>query len=137
MDTIALRRAAKMSSPSNASRFNHALLFLQAYFKILPVGVARVGSWNYAHCYDLTARHYPDIPEKARSIKREQAHLELVQLYMHSVGAISFRELNKIFGWGKIYIEKVISELVQIDVLRRGLEMKDQYGEWVALKILA
>lgn len=46
LDTIALRKAIRMTNRVSDSRFNRAIADLQADFKVLPVGVARAGAWN-------------------------------------------------------------------------------------------
>ena len=63
LDTIALRKAARLSSPENEGRFNKALADLQADFKLVPVAVTEAGAWHYAFAYDIVARHYPELPE--------------------------------------------------------------------------
>jgi hypothetical protein len=133
LDTIALRRVTHMTSRSSDSRFNRALLTLQTDFKILPVGVARVGAWKYAHTYDIVARHYPEIPEDSRLINEKQARVKLIRLYLESVGAISLREITKLFRWKPRDVEEAVNELVQAEILKRGLEMKNSRGEWVGL----
>ena len=40
--------------------------------KILPIGVAEAGAWNYAFVYEILQRHFPDLPEQAQPIKRSE-----------------------------------------------------------------
>jgi len=63
------------------SEFNKALEVLQKDFKILPVGVAKVGAWKYAFIYEIVTRHYPDLAEKARFIGEGEARTKLAELY--------------------------------------------------------
>src|SRR5512133_3773491 len=56
LNTLDLRKTAKLSNAKD-SEFNKALEYLQRDFKILPVGVAQVGSWNYSHIYQIVTRH--------------------------------------------------------------------------------
>jgi hypothetical protein len=53
IDTVALRREARMTSKESDSRFNRAITDLQVDFKIVPVGVAQAGAWNYAFIYEV------------------------------------------------------------------------------------
>ena len=69
LDSISLRKAARMTS-AKESEWNRALEDLQKDFKILPVGVAEVGAWKYAFIYQITARHYPDLPEQCACDQR-------------------------------------------------------------------
>jgi hypothetical protein len=61
LHTIDLRRMARMNNAKD-SEFNKALEILQSDFKILPIGVAKAGSWNYAFIYEITARYWPVQP---------------------------------------------------------------------------
>jgi hypothetical protein len=51
LDTVRLRREARMAAESAKSRFDRALVDLQVGLKVLPIGVARTGAWEYAFTY--------------------------------------------------------------------------------------
>ena len=133
LDTIALRKAARMTSQESDSRFNKALTDLQADFKIVPTGVAQVGAWNYAFFYEITARQYPELLDLARPISERQARLKLAELYFASVGAARRNELAKLFGWRPPQIETVLSILVGAGSLQSGFELAGKTGEWFAI----
>ncbi len=141
LHTIDLRRMARMSNAKD-SEFNKALEILQADFKILPIGVAKVGSWNYAFTYEIAARYWPDLPEKARYINEAEARSKLLDLYFHSVGAVQLREVKKLFQWEAALIERTLKQLVDtgkvVDKVTR--EDKPQSGgqasAWLALEEL-
>src|SRR5204862_1215453 len=84
LNTVDLRKAARLTSKQSDSEFNKALEVLQADFKILPVGVAQAGAWKYAFIYEITAQHYPDLPEQARGIGEAEAREKLAELYFRS-----------------------------------------------------
>lgn len=111
LDTLRLRKEAHLSSPGNDARFNKALTDLQADFKILPVGVAEVGAWRYAFIYDLTARKFPSIVEKARWISEETAYATILLTYLTSVGAATFQHIYKVFLWNTTWIHKTLAHL--------------------------
>ena len=46
-----LRREARRRAESAKSRFDRALVELQVRLKVLPIGVAEAGAWNYAFIY--------------------------------------------------------------------------------------
>ena len=48
LDAIRLRQEARLAASSAKSRFDRALVDLQAGLKVLPVGVSDVGAWHYA-----------------------------------------------------------------------------------------
>lgn len=111
LDTLRLRKEANLSSPRNDARFNRALTDLQADFKILPVGVAEVGPWRYAFIYDLTARQFPSIIEKARWLSDEKAYATILLAYLTSVGAATFQHIHKVFLWDRFWIIKTLKLL--------------------------
>jgi hypothetical protein len=134
MDTIAIRRATHMTSKESNSRFDRALAFLQADFKVLPVGISDAGAWRYAFIYDLTHRHHPEIPEKARLIKESLARVKIVQSYFRSVGIAQIRDLTKLFRWRRKDAQRVIDQLVETGVLVGGLSLANEDGTWFGLK---
>jgi hypothetical protein len=130
LDTVSLRRAARLTSPESDSRFNRALTDLQADFKILPIGVAQAGAWRYAFIYEIVPRHYPELVEKARFITEGQARRKLIHLYLCSVGACQNSDLTKIFGWNRSQVADATNELIQSGKLTGGLQVEDQPGDW-------
>jgi len=136
MDTIALRRASHMTNKESDSRFNRAMTDLQADFKILPVGVTQSGGWRYAFAYDLVSRQYPELLEKARLIKDDQAREKLIELYFRSVGAAIINDVIKLFQWSIEDTKRALLDLENRNVIQQNLNHKDQPGEWVALKEL-
>lgn len=131
MDTVALRRKLGLSSPESKTRFEKALLELQADMKILPVGVAEAGAWDYAFMYDIVARHLPEFPERARQITEPEARSKLLELYIRSVGAVPAAMPGKLFGWRKGDLHRAIEDGVSAGTLRRDLTGAS--GEWIAL----
>lgn len=92
IDTVHLRRKIQMTSRQSDSPFNRALTALQRDFKILPVGVSQSGAWRYSFIYDAVHRHFPELPEQAREIGRNEARRRLAALYFASVGAASAQD---------------------------------------------
>jgi len=133
LNTVDLRKAARLTSKQSDTEFNRALEVLQADFKILPVGVAAAGAWKYAFIYDITAHHYPDLPEQARLISEAQAREKLALLYFLSLGAAQLRDVQKLFGWGPQITQRVLARLAAAGQLVGGLELPTHPGEWLAL----
>ncbi len=136
LDTISLRKAARLVN-AKESEFNRAMEDLQKDFKILPVGIAEAGAWRYAYRYDITARHMPELPEKARSIGEAEARQKLVELYFASVGAAQMRDVIKLFGWPPELSARTVGRLVQAGAIVDSVAHPTFKGEWVALKELA
>jgi hypothetical protein len=132
LDTISLRKEARLLN-AKESVFNRALEDLQKDFKIMPIGIAEVGAWRYAFRYEITARHMPDLPEKARSIGEAEARRKLVEAYLASVGAAQIRDVVKLFGWAPELTRRSIAGLVQNGRLVDGLSHPQMSGEWLAL----
>ena len=135
LNTIDLRRVAKLAN-AKESEFNKALEFLQSDFKILPVGVADAGAWKYSFIYEITPRHYPDLPEQARKIGEGQARAKLVELYFQSIGAAQEGDVSKLFGWKKDLVTRTILGLITKRKLVESEHPKHK-GKWLALPDLA
>ena len=131
LDSIALRKAARLTS-AKESEWNRALEDLQMDFKILPVGVAEAGAWKYAFIYQITARHYPDIPEQARRISESGARSRLLECYFDSVGAAQARDVHKLFGWATELSQRALARMLENGSLV-SVEHPAQAGEWLAL----
>jgi hypothetical protein len=136
LDTVALRKATRMTSRESDSRFNRALIDLQTDFKILPIGVTQAGAWRYAFAYEVAARYYPELPDQAMHIPENEARRKLVELYFLSVGLVRENDLVKLFGWTKRQVERALDTLVQAGVVCRGQELEHESGEWIALRSL-
>jgi hypothetical protein len=136
LDTIAIRRATHMTNKESNSRFDRALSALQADFKILPVGISDAGAWRYAFIYDLTHRHHPELLEKARYIKQNEAHQKLLELYLLSVGAAQIRDIKLLFRWSQKDIGKAINLLQEKRVLSSNITLNGAEGKWIAIKKL-
>ena len=135
LNTLDLRKKAKLANAKD-SEFNKALEQLQRDFKILPVGVAQAGSWNYSHIYQVVPRHFPDLSEQARAITESQARAKILELYFASVGTAQLRDVTKLFGWSNEITNRTINKLVEQNVLAKTDHPK-QAGEWIVIpKIL-
>lgn len=135
LHTIALRKATFMAADESKVRFERALTELQADFKILPTGVAEAGAWRYAFIYDCTHRHFPWLPERARTFGIREAQRLLVERYFRIVGAAHLAEASKVFQWPKGDIEHAVDTLVTAGALRRG-EVEGQRSPWIAVSTL-
>jgi hypothetical protein len=133
LDTVSLRKLARMTNKASDSPFNRALETLQADFKILPVGIAQAGAWKYAFVYECVHRHYPDLLAQARAIRQAEARRHLVELYLRSVGAARVRDLNLIFGWTKGDVDATLAILTQKSTIRNAVAFSDQPGDWIVL----
>jgi hypothetical protein len=131
LDSISLRKAARMTS-AKESEWNRALEDLQMDFKILPIGVAEAGAWKYAFIYQISAYHYPELPQQARPISESQARSKLLELYFNSVGAAQMRDVGKLFGWGQELTSHAVERLVGRGILNTAGHPA-QKGEWLAL----
>jgi hypothetical protein len=116
LDTVRLRREARMSAESAKSRFDRALVELQVGLKLLPIGVARTGAWNYAFTYELFQRWFPEVPEQARGIKRSEARRVLVQRYLDNVVATDRKMIAKVFHvfkWTSRELDRTVGTLLE------------------------
>jgi hypothetical protein len=132
LDSIALRKSARLTSRESDSRYNRALADLQADFKILPVGISEAGSWRYAFIYDIVARHYPELPEKARYISESTARSKICEFYLRSVGVAKMSDIEKIFQWGKIETQRVVDQLALDGIIASNCQLEGSVDPWIA-----
>ena len=132
LDTVELRKATHMTSPSSETRFNKAITDLQADFKILPVGVTSSGAWHYAFAYDIVARHYPELADIAHEIQENQAREKILATYLHSLGAVPVDQAGRLFGWRPADTKRAIDGLVRSGDTVRIIEVENHPGEWLA-----
>ncbi len=111
LDTLALRREARMTGKESNTRFERALVELQTGLKILPMGVAEAGAWRYAFIYELVDRYFPDLAGRARPIGRSEARAHLTGLYLDGVGVAGEAEVAKLFGWKSAEVTKALMDL--------------------------
>ncbi len=136
LDTLALRKKSNLSSKTNNSRFNRALEILQRDFRILPVGIAEAGTWNYAFVYDVFHRHFPEVINTSGKIKAGDARESLLNRYFFSVGACRLIDALRIFGWKENEIIQALQRLVEKGTVMIGKFMPGDEQEWLALNSL-
>ena len=133
LDTVSLRKLARMTTKASDSPFNRALEILQADFKILPVGIAQAGAWKYAFIYECVHRHYPGLLDQARAIRQAEARQHLIELYLRSVGAARVRDITLLFSWPAKEIAQAVDALVQVGAAQQGVTVAERPGEWIVL----
>jgi hypothetical protein len=136
-----LRREARLSAQSAKARFDRALVELQVGLKVLPIGVAEAGAWDYAFVYELLPRWFPEIPEQARAIGRGEARRVLVQRYLDNVVAADREMIVRVFHvmhWTLNELERTLTALLQTGAIQEieveGLS-KPQLASTSALNI--
>lgn len=136
LDTLALRKAANLSSHENNSRFNHALDILQVEFRILPIGIAEAGTWKYAFIYDVFQRHFSAIIELAEKIKESEAKDVLLEKYIHSVGGCPIDEPKRLFKWSENNYQSTVNAILGKNEIKRGKFLVGDEREWLVLNSL-
>ena len=89
---------------------------MQVGLKVIPIGVAEAGAWNYAFNYEIVQRHYPDLPEQAQQIRRSEARRTLVSRYLDNVVATDRKMIGKVFHilkWTPSELDRTIKALLQ------------------------
>jgi hypothetical protein len=137
LDTLSLRREARLASKESSTRFEQALVALQRGLKIVPVGVAQAGAWKYAFIYELVGRWLPDLAEQARPIGRGEARAYLADVYLRSVGAATAGQMSKLFGWKGEEAERACAALLAKRKARRAARVGGESGDWWVTASLA
>jgi hypothetical protein len=136
LDTLALRKESRMSSPSSDTRFNRALDDLQMQFKILPVGISQAGAWRYAFIYEISAYHFPEIQEQARTITEPQARRAIMEACLQSSGVLRQKDFKTIFHWLPQDIEKDIQALASDGKVIVDVEVPGKPDLYIATNLL-
>ena len=136
LDTPEIRRQARMTARTSDAPFNRAIEFLQADFKVLPVGVAEVGRWKYAFIYECVHRWYPDLLERARAIRQNDARIKLLELYLGSVGAAQAKQVDLLFGWSKADTRTAVEAIVNQGFAQQDIRVEGHGDGWLALSSL-
>lgn len=118
MDTVRLRKEARLAGEAAKSRFQRAMVELQGGLKILPVGVAEAGAWDYAFTYDLVSRWFPEVDEAAHSWTTSRARHSILVQHLTNLGAASIEEARRFLGWPA----PVLAHALQTAVEARDVE---------------
>jgi hypothetical protein len=133
LHTLDLHKQARLTAADKKYRFDKALTDLQADMKIIPVGIATAGRWGYAMIYDIAARYYPDIVEKARFITEARAQEAILLAYLRSVGMADIHTISRIFGWKNPFTAKACAHLEEEGEITI-LPMEDQSQPMCVIK---
>jgi len=120
LNTVRLRRETGMSAKTAQSRYARALTELQVGLKVLPVGVAKAGAWNYAFVYEIVQRHFPELPLSARGISRDRARQVLVSRYLDNVVVSDRATIGRVFhvlNWPSTELVETIGMLLRDNVI--------------------
>ena len=113
LDTVRLRKEARLAGETAKARFQRALVELQQGLKVLPVGVAEAGAWDYAFVYDLVGRWLPTLDEQARLVSTSAARRRILLQHLVNVVAATPEETRRVLGWPSATLAKTTTELTQ------------------------
>ena len=117
LDTISLRKEARLTSSGSSSPFNRALDILQQELKVMPIAVSEAGAWKYAFVYDLTYRYLPGLPEEARYVSESRAMEQLLTHFFRSLGAASLKQVSSLFRWDSEQTKNALNRMVESNLL--------------------
>src|SRR5690606_4527124 len=99
-------------SPSSETRFAKAMSDLQGLFMILPVAVTESGAWHYSFAYDISARHYPDLPDIAHQISEYSAREKILKAFACSMGVFEIQEPARLLRWTSDQVFTTVKNMV-------------------------
>ncbi len=126
LDTVTLRKTSRLTSKASNTPFNRALEELQVTFRVMPVGVAQAGAWNYAFIYDLVPRHLPEIVEQAHPISEWEARRTILLRALQTLGAARQGDLQRLLSWPAALVDKAVQKLAEAGRLVKDVEVQDQ-----------
>jgi len=139
LDTVRLRRESCISAQGAKARFDRALVELQVGIKVLPVGVAEAGAWDYAFVYELLPRWFPEIPKQARAVGRGEARRVLVGRYLDNVVAADHKMLAQVFHvlrWTPAELERTIAALLEEGAIQEMKVKGVRHPQLVSTRVL-
>ena len=117
LDTLSLRKEAHLAGSNSSSPFNRALDLLQQQFKLLPIAISEAGAWKYAFVYDLTHRHFPELPEQARFISESRAMEQILIHFFTTMGVSNLKKITSLFQWEADRTRNALDRMVKSGVL--------------------
>lgn len=124
LPTSHLRRRAGLSGKDNAPRFDRAVLELQVGLKIVKTGVSDANAWKYCYVYDILQRHWPDLPERAAAIARDEAMRTLLLKHLRNAGLMTVKNVMRLFGWEEWAFNPICEELTATHQLVAGVRVE-------------
>jgi len=117
LDTLSLRKEAHLYGSNSSSPFNRALDLLQQQFKVLPIAISEAGAWKYAFVYDLTHRHFPELPEQARFISENRAMEQILIPFFTTMGTANVKKITALFQWDADRTQNTLDRMVKSGTL--------------------
>lgn len=113
LDTVRLRKEARLAGESAKARFQRAVSELQEGLKILPTGVAEAGAWDYAFTYDLVTRWLPELDQQARAWTTADARRAILLRHLDNLAAATEPEVRKVLGWPVPVLRRTVARLLE------------------------
>lgn len=126
LDTISLRKEARLTGSNSTSPFNRSLDILQQELKVMPIAVSEAGAWKYAFVYDLTHRYLPELLEEARFISESRAMEQLLTHFFRSLGAASLKQVSSLFRWDTVQTKNALTRMVDAKLLLDGYHIESK-----------
>lgn len=128
LDTVRLRKEARLAAEKSKARFERGLTELQTALMILPVGIAQAGAWHYAFVYEVLPRWLPEVPRAARAVSRTDARREILSRYLQNVIVAELPAAARVFGWSRADTQKAAEALAAEGTVRLDVTV-DGFGE--------
>ena len=134
LDSIMLRAQSRLSSKENTSRFNRALNLLMRDFRILPVGVAEAGTWNYAF-FTMPSIGTSRFTSKARLIGESSARSNILKHISCRLELNKHQRLRNYYN-GLFSYRKSLDSLIQSDFVVNQVKFTGKVEDWWMLTSL-
>lgn len=124
LDTLSLRKEARLTGSNSNSPFNRALDILQQQLKVMPVAISEAGAWKYAFVYDLTHRYLPELPERARFISESRAMETILRYFFLTMGAATTKQIHNLFSWETDQLTNTLNRMINSKILVEGYQVE-------------
>lgn len=119
------------SNPAQRYAFDQAMAELQ--MKMYVVKIAEFYD-PFTFLWELVPNRYPDEIDKAKTLLPAQARYEILTQYFQNVIVSSEIFIQRLFGWQREEIKLALNELENRGIIRTGIEIEGERGNWFGLK---
>lgn len=124
--TKRMRAALGIVSKEGKRDYDKAMDEVQRLMYVARVRAVGEGREDYNYTYDLFVRRYPEAVKKAERISSEEATPTLLERTLELAGAVTERQLARLFEWDEQRTARAIRRLEEQKKLVRAVEGRDK-----------
>jgi hypothetical protein len=123
--TKRMRAALGIASKEGKRDYDRAMDEVQRLMYVARVRAVGEGREDYNYTYDLFVRRYPEAVKRAERLSSADATRALLRRTLELAGAITVRQLERLFEWGDDRTRRTIDEVEATGGLVRAARGRD------------